>query len=399
MASRLISSLSKMPKTRRTYVLLGGVRSNCTSRECRWRSSFFCKKTTLLTITIPAGSTIRQIQITSPRRALPPLLLFLLRPVTKILAIISGRIVRKWWLNLPPEEKSRIIDRVKSLKIAIYFGVVVILVSFHAYYKAHIVETPITKRKRFLMFGEKDLNAISMTNFDTYILPLKSYIVPPSHPFYHRTSRVCMSLLQANSDLPEIRGKTWSVFVIDRPDVLNAFCYHTGQICVFTGILNLCSNDDQLAIVISHEISHAILNHAIESLSNDFLVSFIFVIPSFICWALFPDVWAIVSESVMQFISKIFMNFPYSRLLEREADQVGMLLAARACYDVREAPTFWRKMNMAGRPVEPAEWLSTHPSDESRQAELQKLLPWALQVRDSRHCPRLKFLGSLGGFW
>nr|CAD7393639.1 unnamed protein product [Timema cristinae] len=129
-----------------------------------------------------------------------------------------------------------------------------------------------------------------------------------------------------------------------------------------------------------------------EQLSNVQLIEMFLLLALIVIWAVLPDGAAILS----QFISHKFVTFaihlPFSRKLELEADIVGLDLAARACFDVREAIVFWEKMRqltISGDEENVAEWLSTHPSHENRVEVFKKLMPSALNVRDIFKCPRL----------
>ena len=114
-----------------------------------------------------------------------------------------------------------------------------------------------------------------------------------------------------------------------------------------SGMLKVCSNNDQLAIIIAHEISHALLNHAGEKLSYANFISALLFIPMAVIWAILPnDGIAIITDWFVDKVSAIIFDLPFSRQMEEEADEVGLKLAAKACVDIREAPLFWAKMRL-----------------------------------------------------
>ena len=158
-------------------------------------------------------------------------------------------------------------------------------------------------------------------------------------------------------------------------------------------MLEVCGNEDQLASVLSHEIAHCLLNHSGEKLSNELYASAILVIPLALIWAILPnDGIAFVADWFSNKVSKILMELPFSRKIEIEADELGLKLASKACYDIREASLFWAKMQVVEKmktDFKIPEYLSTHPSNETRGKNLEKLVPHMLKLRSSCGCYKL----------
>ncbi|KAK6617042.1 hypothetical protein RUM44_005399 [Polyplax serrata] len=328
------------------------------------------------------------IHISPPRKALPPLLLLAVRSIAKIGAIISGRFIRQWWQKLSPEERAEVMEHIHSKKSKIAFIGTLLSTGLYLYYLANLTEDPITKRKRFIVLNQKQLYELADFEYQQQMATFSAHVVPHWHPIHRRASHVVNTLLLANKHLKEVRDKVWSVTVIDKPDVTNAFALANGKIFVFTGMLNICSNDDQLAIVLAHEISHAILSHSAETMSKMFLLELILLVPTLLLFSILSDSSAIISDWIISSTAKLLFHLPFSRSIEKEADVVGLQLAAVACYDVREAPNFWGKMKVLSEDAS-VEWLSTHPRHSTRQIELQKLLPGALKLREANNCPPL----------
>lgn len=171
-------------------------------------------------------------------------------------------------------------------------------------------------------------------------------------------------------------------------------------------MLDICSNDDQLGIVLSHEIAHTICQHSVELLSyTSFIDLFVMAIIAAI-WAIIPsDALALAAHILMEKLLSLSVRLPYNRKLETEADEVGLSLAAKSCFDVREAVAFWKKMHFyqtleLGLPpdvdiIKDIDFLSSHPSHASRAENLESLLPNALQLRDECKCPRLPRLDPI----
>lgn len=324
---------------------------------------------------------------TSPIRNVHPVLLLLVKPVGKIIAIVFGKTVKRWWVKLPPERRQaiRIGARRHRRKFLIAFGL--IPTGFLLYYVVHLEVDPITGRKRFIIINEEQMLDLARLELERHIEDHKANFLPPSHPAFKRVANVCNRLLKSNSDLEQIQSRKWLVTVVNEPLMKNAFVLPTGHIFMFTGLLSECMNDDVLCIILAHEISHVILNHAAEQISNVGLLDMMLVIPFVFIWLVLPDLAALLMHWVSEYFSKMMFHLPFSRALELEADTVGLQLAAKACYDVREASAFWARMAMSE--VEPVQWLSTHPNSESRYRYLDTLMPQAIQLREESECPKL----------
>jgi predicted Zn-dependent protease len=154
----------------------------------------------------------------------------------------------------------------------------------------------------------------------------------------------------------------WEVNVITSEQV-NAWCMPGGKIAVYTGLIEkLKITDDELAAVIGHEISHALREHARERMSRAAPVS--------IGAQVIGAVYGQGAADLGNLFGQAFFVLPNSRENEQEADRIGVELAARAGYDPRAAVSLWNKMGQVGG-GSPPQWLSTHPSHESRVRDLQ----------------------------
>nr|WP_256988332.1 M48 family metallopeptidase [Bordetella genomosp. 9] len=163
---------------------------------------------------------------------------------------------------------------------------------------------------------------------------------------------------------PDAASWGWEVHVISS-DEINAWCMPGGKIAVYTGLLNqIKPTDDELAAVMGHEISHALREHARERVSQQMATSVGLSVLSVVTGS------TAVSDLGGK-LSDVMFTLPNSRTHEAEADRMGVELAARAGYDPSAAISLWRKMAQASQGKEQPEILSTHPSAESRIADLQ----------------------------
>jgi predicted Zn-dependent protease len=178
-------------------------------------------------------------------------------------------------------------------------------------------------------------------------------------------------------------GFEWEFNVI-RDDQVNAFCLPGGKVAVYTGLLPVAKNEDGLAAVMGHEIAHAIARHGAERMAHQKLVQ----IGTLAAGVALSDMDPAAQRAVMGALgvgAQFGVLLPFSREHESEADYMGLIYLARACFNPREAPELWVRMGEAGGRQGPAEWMSTHPSHETRIRQLNEWMPKALEER-SQHC-------------
>jgi predicted Zn-dependent protease len=228
---------------------------------------------------------------------------------------------------------------------------------------------PETGRKSFIMLPASEEAAMGATAF----LDIKGKETISTDPGANeRVTRIGERIAAvAGKDLPDAK---WEFVVFDAPDTVNAFALPGGKVGVYTGLMKLAASDDELAVVMGHEIAHATARHGSERWSQGAAVAV---------------GGALLSETVLKDNKNregwlaaygagttVGILLPYSRLNESEADEIGLVYAARAGYDPRAAITFWEKMaaEAAGK-GKPPEFLSTHPSDETRIRRLREMMP------------------------
>ncbi|XP_054576708.1 metalloendopeptidase OMA1, mitochondrial isoform X4 [Eptesicus fuscus] len=263
---------------------------------------------------------------TSPRcQAAPiPLLWIILKPVQKLLAIIVGRGIRKWWHALPPNKKELFKESVRKNKWKLFLGLSTFGLLFVVFYFTHLEVSPITGRTKLLLLGKEHFSLLAELEYEAYMEEFKNDMLTEKDAQYLNIKEVFYHLIECNKDIPGISEIKWIIHVVDSPDI-NAFVLPNGHVFVFTGLFNAVVNVHQLAFILGHEIAHAVLEHA-------------------------------------------------------------------ACVDVRSSSVFWQQLELAdtlsGHPNVP-EWLSTHPSHGNRVEQLDRLIPEALEIRETCNCPPL----------
>jgi predicted Zn-dependent protease len=174
---------------------------------------------------------------------------------------------------------------------------------------------------------------------------------------------------QAVKMRPDSAKWQWSVQVIDDPKTVNAWCMAGGRMALYTGlIMKVDPTDDELAQVMGHEIAHALANHTAERMSTAMAAN-----AGILAAGILSDNPG-QAMAMTAAAATVAIKLPNSRTAENEADQIGIELAARAGYDPRAAVTLWQKMGKVGG-SSPPEFLSTHPSDATRQQRLGALAP------------------------
>lgn len=169
----------------------------------------------------------------------------------------------------------------------------------------------------------------------------------------------------------------WTVNVI-QSDQANAFALPGGKMAVYTGLVPVAKNQDGMAVVMGHEIAHALMRHGAQRMARGRLEQI----------GQMAGAAGGMDAGTMQTVMSAYgvtSALPYARGHETQADEVGLMLAAAACFDPREAVPLWQRMAQASGGQSPPEFASTHPSPESRIQHLQSLLPKAQAFRE-KYC-------------
>jgi predicted Zn-dependent protease len=188
--------------------------------------------------------------------------------------------------------------------------------------------------------------------------------------------------MNANGYADQIQNFSWEFNLIESKDI-NAWCMPGGKVAVYTGILPVTKDDAGLATVMGHEIAHAIAQHSSERASQVALAE--------IGGGLLGAATGGRSEGTQQIVNQVyglgaqgFVLLPNSRRQELEADKLGLIFMAMAGYNPSTAVSFWQRMASASEGSQkPPEFLSTHPADATRIAQIQKALPEAQKYYNS----------------
>jgi predicted Zn-dependent protease len=164
-------------------------------------------------------------------------------------------------------------------------------------------------------------------------------------------------------------GFEWEVKLVEDSNMVNAWAMPGGKMAVYTGILPVTQTETGLAVVMGHEIGHAVARHGTERISQQVGIS---ALLDFLAGQGTSAQWS-------PYLS-LGVFLPWGRKQELEADLIGLMYMARAGYDPREASLFWQRMSQLSGGNEPPKFLSTHPSDETRIAQIEDNMKKALKV-------------------
>lgn len=233
---------------------------------------------------------------------------------------------------------------------------------------------PVTDRRRLLVTSEASENEMGLTAYQDV---LKSEPVTKNEKYQELVKRVGQRIA-AVANRPDFN---WEFNVIDSK-TQNAFCLPGGKVAVYTGLLPVCQDEAGLAVVMSHEVAHAIARHGGERMTYQTAQNIGKTAVGMVLQKQEEQKKQIVLTAYGA-ASQYGVILPYSRKHELEADHIGLLLMAKAGYDPSVAPEFWERFSSSKQGEAPMELLSTHPSDAHRAAALRELLPEAMQSYES----------------
>lgn len=235
---------------------------------------------------------------------------------------------------------------------------------------------PITGRRQLSLVSDSEVLSSSLSQYRSYMGKAK---VSGNRIQAEQVERVGRRIadateryLRANGLGKEVSSYAWEFNLVEDKEV-NAFCMPGGKIVVYTGLMKLVGSDDELAVVLGHEVAHAVAKHSNERMSQQMVAQAGAAVVGFATAQRSAAIQSAAS-GVYGLGAQYGALLPFSRKHESEADYMGLALMAMAGYDPAAAPAFWRKMSAKGGSKTP-ELLSTHPSDSTRIAAIEKVLP------------------------
>lgn len=319
-------------------------------------------------------------------------------PLARILVAVGARVGRKVWKRISNTRRESIKEALGKKSGTILSGIGIGTACCIGYYVYHIEEAPVTKRQRFMMFNRQKL--LKMIDVEKEVLithaTLGCPILPASDAAYGQIIPILKRILPVLSNHwvgdSNIKQVKWTLYVLDSPGVANAVCLPSGEIFVHSGLLEVCHNQDELALILSHEVAHVLMNHGGELLSKRGLLDFfqLFVVAAL--WFCIPsDLVSFFLHNSSHSLVNMLFHLPHSRQLEEEADMVGLMLMSSACFQPDKSVEIWNHFpSTSGETEQLPEYLSTHPVNESRLETLQGLVPLANEVWHASNCHKMQ---------
>ena len=236
------------------------------------------------------------------------------------------------------------------------------------------------ERTQFMMISAAQIDRISASSFEQQAKAAqKKNILITSGPQYERLKTIANRLIPQTAVFrDDTRTWGWGLQLIDSP-MVNATCAPGGRITFYTGIINkLNLTDDEIAAIMGHEIAHAVREHGREQVSQA-LAQNVFSNVALATAGPGSAKSIDAANQIMQYV----LVLPNSRQNEKEADAIGLEIAARGGYDPRAAITLWEKMSKESKGKNPPEFLSTHPSNQNRIKELSALMPRVMPLYEA----------------
>lgn len=244
---------------------------------------------------------------------------------------------------------------------------------------------PLTGRSRLSLIDDSQLQQQAAVGYSQLLSDPKTKVVSSNSVETQRVKRIGANIaaavtqyMNANGYGEQIKGYKWEFNLIESPEI-NAWCMPGGKVAVYTGILKITKDDAGLATVMGHEIAHAIAQHSAERASQMTVAQ--------VGGGLAGAAVGNKSESTQAIVNQLYgigaqglYVLPNSRKQELEADKMGLSFMAMAGYNPQNAVGFWQRMAAASEGSQkPPVFLSTHPTDESRIAQIQRDLPEAMK--------------------
>ena len=236
----------------------------------------------------------------------------------------------------------------------------------------------ITGRKQLLLVSETDILSSSIQSYKEFIdsVPLSTNVANTAmiKKVGNSIAAKVNAYLIANNLAADTANYAWD-FNLVKDTTVNAFCMPGGKVVFYEGILPITQNESGIAVVMGHEIAHAVAKHSNERMSQQLMLQYGASLTD-IMLTNKPEATRTGVNAMYGLGAQFGLMLPYSRKHEYEADRLGLIFLAMAGYDPNEAISFWERMAANGS--NPVEFMSTHPSDGNRIAKMKQCLPEAM---------------------
>lgn len=250
---------------------------------------------------------------------------------------------------------------------------------------------PVTGRRQLNIVNDSEVLSSSLTEYQSYMKTAKKSTNAAQTAQVERVGKriaaATEAYLKTHGGESEIKNFSWEFNLVQNSD-LNAFCMPGGKIVVYEGLMKIISKDDELAVVLGHEVAHAVAKHSNERMSQQVLAQY--------GAGILGQALSGKSAAIQQIAGQVYglganygVILPFSRKHESEADNIGLVFMRLAGYNPEVAIDFWKKMSSSSTASVP-EIASTHPSDARRIADIEKELPSVMK----NYQPLAEFAGT-----
>jgi predicted Zn-dependent protease len=267
------------------------------------------------------------------------------------------------------------------MKQYISIGFIVTVVTMLAFFVYNCSRVPLTGRQQLTWIPSQELLNLSFQSYQQMMgeaqLSNNQQQAQMVREVGNNISRAVEEYMRSIDMADALEGYQWEFNLLAGNEV-NAWAMPGGKVAFYEGIMPICRDENGVAVVMGHEIAHAIAEHGNERLTHGLIQQGLGTALS-VALRNEPQQTQQLLLAVYGVGSTLFGVLPYSRLHESEADQLGLVFMAMAGYDPREAPDFWSRMAAASQGGQPPKFLSTHPPHGERIENLNALMPEALQ--------------------
>ena len=240
---------------------------------------------------------------------------------------------------------------------------------------------PITDRKQLKLIPEAKLNAQAAQIYEK--VKEKEKLIKDTKSINEikeigKKMENAISIYFDKSNLPDPTANfKWEYILIDNDKVKNAWCMPGGKIAFYTGMLDVTKNTNGLAAVMGHEVAHAVAKHSVERASRGALLNTGARIIDIASGGVLSDINRTTGMNTVGMLTQLGIMNPFNRKQESEADYLGMIFSSLSGYDIRETVKIWERMKEFNKGKEPPQFMSTHPSSDTR---IKQLNEWMNEV-------------------
>ena len=238
---------------------------------------------------------------------------------------------------------------------------------------------PITERKQLKLLPEHTLNRQAAQIYENVKRKTKLSIdkkqLQEIKDIGYKTEKAISAYFASRNQIDPTNKFQWEYILIDNDKIKNAWCMPGGKIAVYTGLLDVTKNKDGLAVVLGHEIAHAVAKHSVERASRALVLNIGTAALDIFTGGAVSNASRTTGVDVAGMLRTFGIDNPFGRKQEREADYLGLIFSSLSGYDIRESVKVWERMKEANKGKEIPEWMSTHPSSIRRIESLKSWIP------------------------